>query len=269
MREPFAVLDWLVNGGVRAPALALVMAHPDDETVGAGARLQRFGESLFVFLTDGAPRDLSDARVHGFADRASYARARRGELGAALSYAGIAPEVKFFNCVDQEACAALSAITRQLASFLKGRDAVLTHPYEGGHPDHDTSACAVQLACRFLERDGVAAPVIVEMTSYHAGENGLETGAFIPCLNCHVEATAILSAAERRRKRRLFACYRTQRSVLANFAIDVERFRLAPRYDFRAPPHAGQLYYESLNWNITGSQWRALARAAEQEILCN
>ena len=35
----------------------VLVAHPDDETAGCGALLQRMDEPIIVFATDGAPRD--------------------------------------------------------------------------------------------------------------------------------------------------------------------------------------------------------------------
>lgn len=260
------ILRWLIKGGAPAPSLAVIVAHPDDETIGIGARLHRLGEALFIFVTDGAPRDLADARAAGYNDRAGYARARRAELSSVLAQAGIAPEVKFLDCIDQEASLALAALARQFTALLARCDAVLTQPYEGGHPDHDATACAVQLACRRLQRSGRAAPIILEMAGYHRGMHGLETGGFLPQAGCR-EWVAPLSAAQRQQKRRLLDGYVTQRRMLAAFAVDVERFRTAPRYDFGAPPHAGPLYYETLDWPMSGARWRALAQSVEEEIL--
>ena len=39
------------------PTLAIVAAHPDDETVGAAGLLLSAGRAAVVHLTDGAPRD--------------------------------------------------------------------------------------------------------------------------------------------------------------------------------------------------------------------
>jgi hypothetical protein len=64
----------------------------------------------------------------------------------------------------------------------------------------------------------------------------------------------------------LFDCYRTQQRVLKLFAIDVERFRSAPRYDFLQPPHPGRLHYEELNWGITGDRWRQVAAGALTDL---
>jgi N-acetylglucosamine malate deacetylase 2 len=41
--------------------VAVVVAHPDDETIGCGAILRRLPLVRLVHVTDGAPRDMIDA----------------------------------------------------------------------------------------------------------------------------------------------------------------------------------------------------------------
>jgi hypothetical protein len=53
-------------------------------------------------------------------------------------------------------------------------------------------------------------------------------------------------------------CFSTQRQVLTSFPIGTERFRLAPHYDFTAPPHDGRLFYENFPWGMTGERFRRL-----------
>src|SRR2546430_1911633 len=70
-------------------SVAIVVAHPDDETIGIGAQLPRLPQGLVVAVTDGAPRDGADARAHGFSSWQDYAAARAAELEAALAEAGM------------------------------------------------------------------------------------------------------------------------------------------------------------------------------------
>ncbi len=233
-----------------------MVAHPDDETIGAGASLRLFRDLLLVHVTDGAPANLADATRAGFATRAAYAAARRAELAAALAAGGAAPELVALDLPDQGASFEMPALTARLAALLAehGTQVAITHPYEGGHPDHDATAFCVHRAVR-----GTAIGV-VEMAGYHASDAGhLQTGAFLPEPEATVEVA--LSPAERELKRAMLECFTTQRDTLAPFGTEQERFRIAPDYDFSQPPHAGNLYYEHHEWGLVGQRWRALASA--------
>ncbi len=64
------------------------------------------------------------------------------------------------------------------------------------------------------------------------------------------------------RKQRMIDCFATQRWLLEQFDLSTERFRVAPEYDFREPPHPGELHYETLGWGIAGAEWRRAASEA-------
>ena len=261
-------LRWLIDGHGRPPRWAVIVAHPDDETVGAGARLDRLRQAFFVFVTDGAPRDLSDARSAGFDNRRQYAAARRRELNEVFKSAGIgAGQYRCLDWVDQEAAFHMAQCTRMILEQVRDTEpeAILTHPYEGGHPDHDTTALSVHLACRILRREYGWAPAILEMSFYHNGSQGLRTTTFLPCENASPR-TARLSPHEQDFKRRLLACYVSQSRTLRIFSTAIECFRAAPNYDFTRPPHEGRLFYEQFNWGVTGERWREMARRCLEEL---
>jgi N-acetylglucosamine malate deacetylase 2 len=243
------------------PPVVVVAAHPDDEAIGAASLLLEADDAAVIHLTDGAPRDPR-LRPPGQPDRAAYARIRRGEALAALANAGLGPEdVIALGAVDQEAAHALAPLARELASVLRllSPRFVVTHPFEGGHPDHDVAALAARAAIALTERRGVRAPRLVEMTSYHLAGDTLVTGAFLP--GSPQGHRRPLSRPEQLTKRRMLECHASQRDVLAPFRVDEERFRRAPGISLSSRPHAPPLHYEAMGW-LTYEEFHALASDA-------
>jgi N-acetylglucosamine malate deacetylase 2 len=262
-------LELLGAGGpITAGPVALVVAHPDDETIGAGGQLARLGDIHIVHVTTGAPADMADARANGFVTADAYAAQRRGELLAAMGFARIPPDaLHSLGAIDQQAARQLVPLTRRLAEFLadRGIAAVLTHSNEGGHPDHDATAFIVQAAAALHARAGYEAPGIVEMALYHAGAAGLVTQRF-PADEGEGEIAIHLDEASLQLKQRMLAAYVTQRQVVFQFGSPVERFRPAPAYDFTALPNQGRLNYEGFDWGMNGADWRSLAGGALDEL---
>lgn len=246
-----------------AAPILLVAAHPDDEVIGAGAHLAFWPDVRVVHVTDGAPRNHPYGRDAIFPNRAAYAAARRREAQDALAIAGIAAErIVDLAFVDQEATFHLREISERIAALIAAiRPAVIvTHAYEGGHPDHDATCFAVHAARRIVAHSGVNPPDLVEMTAYFGRRRQRITGAFLPSNRTPV--IAVLDEADRARKRRMLLCHKSQIDLVDAFPVERECFRLAPNYDFRQPPHFWRLFYEQHDFGLDGTQWRERAAAA-------
>ena len=246
-----------------------VVAHPDDEVIGAGGSLlSRFEHCQVVHVTDGAPANMLFARSAHFNIREDYANARREEGIRALSLAGILEnQIIELGVIDQQLSYQLLSVVRQLSELFRQIEPqiVITQPYEGGHPDHDATAFAVHLARRTLYRENIKAPEILEMTSYHRRDESVVYSDFLPC-DRNAVVTFMLSQQERSLKQKMFDCFQSQREILSGFPLGVERFRKAPPYNFTRSPHAGKLHYDYYDWGVTGQKWLSLAREALAEL---
>ena len=253
-----AWFDALWSGDLRA---LVIVAHPDDETIGAGALLPKLKDVTVAFATDGAP--VRPGKGVNDPDRLAYKAARRAESDAALDLAGVRPDRRVhLDYIDQQTPWSLPALVEDVRRLLDEArpDVVLTHPYEGGHPDHDAVAIAVAAA---VERRRVPT-VHAEMAFYHRSGEALRTGAFLqggpPVLE------RVLTCDEQRAKQRLLDVYQTQRATVARFGIAVERYRLAPRVDPVRAPHEGRLHYEVKGW-FDSATFRRLAQEV-WELVC-
>jgi LmbE family N-acetylglucosaminyl deacetylase len=247
----------------------VVAAHPDDETIGAAALMGRLQRCYVFHVTDGAPHDRSYWTSPGARTRGNYARIRRAELTRALTLAGLDPRyASGLGLADLEAAQGLGAIAQHVEALINKLqpDFVVTHAYEGGHPDHDAASFGVWAAKHLLLRRGQTPPSIVEMALYHGSPGHEVVGQFLSRPDL-VEIELALTDDERWRKQAMLDCFGSQSMTLMPFRkLEVERYRMAPDYDFTRPPHEGPLFYEQRNFPITGAAWREQAAVAMRAL---
>lgn len=254
------------------PVSMIVVAHPDDEVLALGGRFSRHQDSLFVQVTDGVPVDGRDSSAHGFCSLEEYRQARRREVQDAFSRAGMSETKRLcLEIPDQQAAAHLGVLIPRLVLLIREftPELILTHPYEGGHPDHDACAFAVHRAVMAIEKP--LRPILAEAAFYHAGPNGIEVSCFLPEPPGEYTITRTLVPEESKQKQELLSCFSSQLATLKYFRTDVEIYRIAPAYDFDRPPHEGELFYERFPWGMTGARFRELVKAADTSefALCN
>lgn len=239
--------------GFLAQDVAVAVAHAGDETVGCGALLSRLSAVPVIVAADAVP----DAREQ---------RARRAEWSAALELAAI-PENRrvTLGFPEDRAAEHIVPLAHALADTFRVRKShvVLTHAYEGGHPDYDAMALAVHLAARIL-RPADHKLFIFEMPFCRLGDDGRVYQSFCPEIAPDIAIP--LSAAEQERKSRMLASFVSRGEALAPFTLDAERFRAAPSYPFPKLPNDGRLYYEHRDCGMTGERWQSVAAAALEEI---
>jgi LmbE family N-acetylglucosaminyl deacetylase len=234
---------------------AVVVAHPDDEVVSLSAILPLLRSLTLVHVTDGAGMIESPGRKD-FVDARDYSNARFKELRKALATLGVSPARHVRLNIPDGACIDhIPVIAASLGALVRKHELVITHAFEGGHPDHDACALAMSVA---IDREGSSASLL-EFAGYHMGERRLVTNEFWPA----AVSTARLALNRKAAQRKLDAmrAFTSQKWLASTFSCRVEGLRQAPLYDFSAPPPPGRFLYDANGWSITGAQWLARARA--------
>lgn len=216
------------------------VAHPDDETIGCGALLQRATAGLVVFAVDGAPPHYGFEGRYGSLRK--YSDLRFHEASRALQYI---PHRSYRRLtkkdgtwfVDQHlfrellvAFASLSAVVSEFSP-----DLVVSHAFEGGHIDHD--------ACHNLAERIVSATNLrtLEFPLYWKGQRGEDVFQRFR-EGREGELALQLSDSEGRLKRRMLAEYRTQQNLMSVFHCESERFRPLRQNDYTRASWFGYAY---------------------------
>ena len=246
----------------------MIVAHPADEVVGAGCLISKLVDVTVLHVTDGAPSDMEDAKAAGFKECAEYAAARKRECISALAIANV-PEDRIvdFELADHCASNYLADLTKRITTFLQqsGADIVVTHPYEGGHPDHDATAFATHAALRLMKKNGFRPPALFEMALHPSKDSKGKVPEFLPGTERET-TTLLLDERATELKQRMFACLESQRESLQSSPFGPEKFRQPVAYDFTTPPHEGKLHYECFDWAPRKDEWQALACKALAEL---
>lgn len=247
---------------------SVIVAHPADEVVGAGCLISKLLDVTVLHVTDGAPRDMQDAIAAGFNRYSEYAEARKQECITALSIANVPEDrVVEFEIADHCASNYLTDLTKKITLFLQqsGADIVVTHPYEGGHPDHDATAFATHAALRLMRQNGFRPPVLFEM-ALHPGKDGkAKVPEFLPGSERET-TTLLLDERAQQLKQRMFACFESQKESLDASPFGPEKFRQPLAYDFSLPPQSGKLHYENFDWAPRREEWQSLANLALADL---
>jgi N-acetylglucosamine malate deacetylase 2 len=209
-----------------SPAFAktlILVAHPDDETIGCAGLLQRVPSALVVFATDGAPPNYRFEKRFG--SLRNYSDLRFREAAAALA---AIPHCSFRRLVRQdgsyfvdqhlflelsEAFLSLCRIAREFSP-----DVIVSHAFEGGHLDHD--------ACHVLAK---RAAIVVGVQSlefplyWGTAQNGDRFQEFRE--SRAAESSLELSERELEVKRHMLGEYESQQALMSVFKSEVERFR--------------------------------------------
>jgi len=201
----------------------VLVAHPDDETIGCSGLLQRVSAALVVFAVDGAPPRYGFEKQYGSLQQ--YSDIRFLEASVALS---AIPHCSFdrlarqngAHYVDQHLFEQMPEALISLNKFVCrfSPDFIVTHAYEGSHIDHD--------ACHFLAAHIARAHnlLLMEFPSYWKAEDGRDI--FQQFRNTRNEQVILeLSDHETEVKRQMLASYRTQQTLTPVFHLHTERFR--------------------------------------------
>lgn len=225
----------------------LLVAHQDDEVIAASRILVAAPHVTLAHATDGVtPRDAS-AR--------SLGATRDAELAAALDALGCAPERIGFGLPDGGLVEHLAALTAGLVQRLDRFDVVVTHAFEGGHPDHDARAVALDAACRRVR----TAPLRLEFPIYAREGESARLLAFPSASRDGLKLP--LDETAQARKISALAAFASQRHVVERFPTDREALRRAALLKVEAPRDPATLLWARGDRQLE-ERWRKAAMAA-------
>jgi N-acetylglucosamine malate deacetylase 2 len=240
--------------------ILIVASHPDDEVVGTGSLLQKIKKVSFLHSTDGAPLNVTYNGLSGTA----YSELRYREFYNALKTASVIPQYHIkLGFIDQRTSFSLVELTMKMIEAIKfiKPDFIFLQPFEGGHPDHDSTTFAVHNAVELLKEEGIC-PKLVEYTMYFNNNGLIQTGEFYSAVKpvCRKD----LNTEEQQLKKKMLDCFSSQADTLKHFHTKFEKFREAPIYNFTSV--LTKTFYDLFNWGITSRMWLKNCRLASEDI---
>jgi N-acetylglucosamine malate deacetylase 2 len=211
----------------------VLVAHPDDESIGCGMLLQRIAAAGILLCTDGGPDVARPWYARMLHSRTRYAGKRLAEFRAASRIAGVRRTCEMKGIQDQLLYQRLERAAGFLAEYIVQYrpDAILSHAFEAGHPDHDCCAFLAHWAGRKFSLP------VWEMPLYYrpAPSSPLVYQRFLCCYGNEVELFP--EPDKLLRKTMMLSEHRSQAAVISEFDKTREVFRPQPAYDFSVNPN--------------------------------
>ena len=196
----------------------VIVAHPDDEILGCATLIRRSvlarKRVIIIIVTSGA--NVGENNI---------AQIRRQESENALKSIGICEsQIVWLNYPDQNTYKHFDEIYLQLQDKIKQNGMeqciLITHAFEGGHPDHDILAV---ISFRMLQKG-----LIPEVYCFplYSKINGVRRYQY-----CDLDKPIILyhTSLESELKQKAISFYCSQREITKHFQVNSEKYFLMPR----------------------------------------
>jgi LmbE family N-acetylglucosaminyl deacetylase len=246
----------------------VLVAHPDDESIGCGILLQRIANPGVLLCTDGAPHTARPPYSKVFRSQRWYARKRLMEFRAALKIVGVRQVWTTTGIQDQTLHLSLGRAAALIERCVVEHrpQAILSHAFESGHPDHD--ACAVLARWAGLK---FSLPVW-EMPLYYRPTPSSSL-VYQQFLHSNDNEVALCPTPdELSRKEMMLAQHRSQAAVISAFDNTREVFRPQPPYDFGVNPNPALSTFavcDHISIEAALESFRSFLTASGLKSVCN